>query len=804
MKARLQRGLLFLIILTVTFFGGDPQALSADRKEVTIGFIGDGPPAGRLDLNADVFKREILEVTRAEFDVRFPPEKHVFADWTEEGINRAIDSLLDDPDVDIIITLGSISSNEICQRRVFPKPVIAPIIIDVELQGLPFERGASGVKNLSYITSFKKAGRDIKLFQRMVPFTQLSVIADRLLLETFPRIAEEAKKIGRENQAELSLIPATDSADHVLKSLSPETEAVFLASLVRFTPSEFKRLVAGLIEKRLPTFSLYGRQEVEEGILASVSPSSDFTRLARRVALNVQRILIGEDPGTFQVGLLYGQNLTINMATARAIGYSPPFDVLIEAERINEKVAEGARKISLSAAVKEAVEANLDLAASDREVAAGRQEVRIAKSVLFPQLEISAVGAVIDDDRARASLGTRAERTLAGSATLTQLIYSDDAWSNFGVSRSVQMSREEERERLRLDISLESSLNYLNLLKTITIEDIQEENLKVTKSNLELARFRQVIGYSGPSDVYRWESELANDRIEVLQAIAQRRVSEIALNRVLHRPLEEEVVTEETSVYDPELIISEERLFDYVDNPDDFGIFRNFVVQEGILAAPELRSIDAAIAAEQRILLAAKRAFWIPTFSLQADVTQTLSEEGEGSDPSLTGVLPVSLPRADDTDWTISVLATFPLLEGGAKRAELKRSTEELARLRLDRMATVERVEERIRATLQVAGASYTSIRLSRDAAVAARKNLEIITDSYSQGAVGILELLDAQNASLVADLQAANAVTDFMIAFMNVQRAQGRFDFFQTPEEREDWFRRLDEFFLREKALKN
>ncbi|NIS75133.1 MAG: TolC family protein [Deltaproteobacteria bacterium] len=801
MKNRMPAISIFLLCFGVIFFPGFEGAYSEALPVVRIGLIGDGPSAGRLDLNAQVFMKEILEVTRNEFDVRFPREKTLFADMTREGINQAIDRLLQDPEVDIVITLGSVASSEICKRGALQKPVIAPIVIDVELQGLPIVRGTSGVKNLSYITSFKKAGRDVKIFRGMVPFSRLTVLIDRLLMETFPKVREIAEKISRENAIEISIVPATDSAETVLAALGPETEAVFLSPLVRFTPVEFDHLVNGLIEKGLPSFSLWGKTEVEQGVLAAVSPKSDITRLARRVALNVQRILIGEDPATFQVALFQGLHLSINMATARSIGYSPDWNTLTEADLINEEVPDIPRRVTLESAVNEALAANLDLAAANREVAAGEEEVRISRSVMFPQVDLSVLGVIIDDDRAGASLGSQAERTLSGSATLTQLIYSEDARSNYDVRRSIQAGREQERTRVLLDIIFEAAVDYLNLLKAKTIEGIQKENLKVTRSNLELARFRESIGYSGPSDVFRWESEIATDRIAVLNAGTQRRVAEIALNRVLNRPLEEQFATEETDIYDPSHIIGEGRLDKYIDNPENFSIFRDFIVREGLEASPELKNVNASISAQRRILLRAKRAVWLPVISLQADITQIFSEGGEGSDASLGALLPVSIPEADDTEWSISALASFPLFEGGAKKAEINRSIEELGRLKLERASAAERVEERIRSALHVARTAFTTIEFSNDAARAARKNLELITDSYSRGVVGIIDLLDAQTASLVADLEAANAATDFLIALMNAQRAAGGFDLLMTAEEREDWFRRLEAFFHKAKS---
>jgi outer membrane protein TolC len=70
------------------------------------------------------------------------------------------------------------------------------------------------------------------------------------------------------------------------------------------------------------------------------------------------------------------------------------------------------------------------------------------------------------------------------------------------------------------------------------------------------------------------------------------------------------------------------------------------------------------------------------------------------------------------------------------------------------------------------------------------------VTDQYSRGLVSIVDLLDAQNSALRADQDAENAVYNFLIDWMDVQRAAGRFDFLITPEQREEYFQKLEEFF--------
>jgi outer membrane protein TolC len=69
------------------------------------------------------------------------------------------------------------------------------------------------------------------------------------------------------------------------------------------------------------------------------------------------------------------------------------------------------------------------------------------------------------------------------------------------------------------------------------------------------------------------------------------------------------------------------------------------------------------------------------------------------------------------------------------------------------------------------------------------------VGDAYSRGTVSIIDLLDAQNAALVADQVAANAVYDFLIDLIEVQRASGQLDFLRTPAERSAWLERAETY---------
>ncbi len=777
--------------LILIFCPGEGFARQDQPPSVTVGIVTGGSYPRHANLTQMV-RDEIVRLVSIDVEIRVPADKTAEGDWTVSGIDAAIDRLLGDSEVDLVVTLGPIASHLAAQRRDLTKPVVASLIIDATAQGLPQEGPGTGVPNLHYLVAVHSQ-RIMPAFREIASFNRVALLFNEALLDIMPDLSARVRTATTELSVDPVAVPVGADVGEALTGIASDVEAVFVLPLMQFTDEEFARLATGLIQRQLPSFSWFGPAEVQAGILATRTPDTFTQQLARRIALSIQRIVGGEDAATIPVAFVAQERLAINVATARAIGAYPTWKLLTEADLIADEMRTQGRQLSLDQAVREAVDANLELAARDRAVAAGAEDVNLAKSILLPQVDVSADWSVIDPDRAEASLGLLPQREFSGSANFSQVLFAEPTWANYSAQRSVQESRVHDRETLRLDIALDAAVAYLDVLRAKTLERIERDNLGLSRANLQTAELRVSVGAATLSEVYRWETQIAGNRQAVIDATAQRKLTEIELNRVLHRPLEEAFETVETDLDDPFLFSSQERLYPYIDNPWSFEVFRQFMAREALEASPELRAMRSLLSASGRVLQSTERSFWVPTFSLNAGLKNTFATGGAGSDPGAT--IP-GLTPANDLNWSFGFRLSYPLFTGSSRFAERAQAVDELARLEFERDAVAERVEQRVRASLHQMGASYAGIDLSTDAANAAHNNYDLVLTAYTTGLASILDLLDAQNAALSADGVAANAVYDFLIDLMRMQRAAGRIGTSRAADESQAFFQRLEAFF--------
>ncbi|MCH7894271.1 MAG: TolC family protein [Proteobacteria bacterium] len=759
-------------------------------RDVVVGVLGDGLQT-RAVIPVELLQKEFSDLMQPEFNVRMPADKQLNGGWTVDGVRSALDELLNDPEVEVIIANGVVASHLAGHWGKLKKPVIAPIVIDAKLQGFAEPREALR-SNFVYLSSFHSVDDDLSLIRNAVPFSHLVVLVQRVTLEGVPAIQAMTERLRQNRDFEVSVIAVEDSVDDLIGQIPKETDMVYVAPLFRLDDQQMRYLAQRLIARKIPSFSLLGKLEVEMGLMMSATGlTTDHTRLARRIALTLQALLLHEADPAPRSPDIGASRLVINMATARAIGVLPRWAVLTGAEKLFDNEYDNARPLTLLGAMQGAMQHNLDLKAARFDIDVAEARVKEARGALLPQLSVSATGIQLNEEQASPLF--RSETTLSAEFEASQLIYSDDASAALAISRYLRDSSDLVFKSRALDTLQAGAVSYLELLSANAVEQVRQSNLEVTRLNLELAKARAAIGFSGRSDVLRWESQIAADMQDLLAAEAARRAAAIEVSRVMHLPQNFGFITADPGLDQAMSQVQDERFQTFVGNPVVWDVFQKFVVASALELSPELQAARNLVLAQERQVLADKRDFYVPDISLRGTSSHVIDRGGIGSDSNPASML--GIDRADD-NWTVLLEARLPIFSGGARKAILAQSRHEARKFKVQEAAVAEAVEARVRTMLQLARQSYASIELSQNAAAAARGSLALVTDSYSRGAVSITDLIDAQNAALSAGLDAAVSLYSFVIDFMNLLRAQSNFELIMDPLAWQEWLNALEQYY--------
>ena len=761
---------------------------SSAAETIHVGVLLDGP-VKREYVPLDQIISEIRDLNKDDFTIEFPDDKIKHGNWQVAQIRDELLNLLNDPNIDLIITNGILGSQQAAQIKNLKKPVIATVVADRLLQRLPYkESGVSGKSNYVYISDDRTVGNDLRKFHELVEFDHLGIIVDKLFLDSLPELKNITEGAQSELGFKLTFIPVSNHLGSALGKMPSDIDAMYVPPLLRFGREEFQKFAQKLITIKMPSYSLMGRDELKMGILATSSGRDrDTIRYARRIALLMQSILLGENAANLKVALAQPEKLAINMQTAREIGFSPNWRFLETADLLYEDYLQNQTLLTLTQAIEEAVNSNLSLQVDRLDLELAKDSVTNSRSALLPQLNIGTGITQIGEDQAELQ---GSERSADGSLNFSQTIYSESQRSGYAVAKLLQQAENANLQSSILNIISNTATSYLQLLSAEATEEVRKSNVKVTETNLELAEARLRIGSSDRSEVLRWRSQIATDRRNLYSAEATREQAGISLNQLLHKPLSEPIGVTDDGISDQLSILESEKFTRFFDNPRSFEVFTEFEVERAIDNAPELKRSKHIIASNERALKAAKRSYYVPDVNLNARYGENFDRSGTSS----------SNPILLDDEWSVGVEASLPIFTGGALKSEISRTRNTLLQNQYNNKNLQEQIETRVRSSLKQAKGSYPAIRLANDAAEAAEENLSLVIDSYSQGAVSITDLIDAQDASLEANLAAVNAQYQFMIDWIEVQRSIANFDVLLEPNGFENWYQALNEYYATKK----
>ena len=731
----------------------------------------------------ELLKSEIRTLLSQQFELVF--NEFSFDDLNQKEAGGIEELFVASPDA--LITLGFNSSAELQNRVNYPIPCIAGISIERS------DRVTSGISNFTYVQSPFSIERDFEVFRSIYDFRKLGVFIrpdSKALLDPYLRSLVDG--------FELEVIEVSDDPMSDLKNLSPDIDALyFLPFFIEDSETELS-FIREINRRKIPSFSLIGREDVEKGILASISPSDYIGLYARRIALNVMKILEGKDPKDFPVQITgLEDDFVINMTTMQMIEIYPSFEVLSQASYVGLHPEIG-DNYTLKAAIAQALEQNLNLHVAQGNVDAQSTEIKIARANLFPDLSASTTLAAIDNSTAeqlKLANQLTPQTEWSGNIGLRQLLYSQQALANVSIQNSLLKSEEAGLETQQLDLILDVCTSYLQYLQARANLSIQNNNVQTTLKNLNIAKTREKIGSSSRADVYGFEAQLAIDKTGLNDAQTAVRNATTVFNQLLNRPLDRPFVLDELPSIEGIIFLSDSRVSERINNQFDFLEFAEFLVDHARRNAPELDQLRWLLQAQESSLGINQKSLYQPELALQGTMTQTLGRYGTKVEDEAFELLGIDPYRPT---WNLGVNASLPIFQGNLRRNKIQRDKILIDQLEANREFLEQNIETRIRISLENLGNSYNDIQYTQQAEESSLLYLGVIQDLYKEGTSNIVTLLDAQSNALSSQLSAVSSYYQFLIDALTIERLYNNMYILLTDDERDKFINEYFAFILK------
>ncbi len=709
-------------------------------------------------------------------------------DFNVENAQLNYDAVVEQ--ADIILAFGLINNLVLLQKENFEKPTLVFGAVNNDFIQLPENKSTSEVHNLSYLITPSSYTGDLDAFSAISNFNNVAIMLDEVVINKLP-VANIFDNYFESKNVKYQLFTIENISD--FETNASNFDAVYVAGGFHLSDQQFKNLVNAINTNKLPSFSAIGKTDVERGLLASNKPDSNIGQFFRRIALNVEAIISGINPSNLPLFIDVKENLTINYTTARAIDFPIRYSVLANADIIGGSEDQTSdASLSIIDIMNTVVSKNLSLEAERKSVELSGEDVNTAKSAFLPSLEAGASAIYIDPKVAEISNGSNPEFSTAGNLTFQQLIYNEGAKANVDIQKSLNEAQKETYNAAELDALLNASVAYFNALLLKTNVNIQNQNLQVTKQNLEIAEQNYEAGASGKGDVLRLKSQQAQNTQSLIDAGNDLRQAFNAINQLMNQPISTKI-----DVLDAEISsgvfknYKYQELFNLLDDPKLQESLVAFLVEEAKKNAPELKSLDHNYDAIQRTYKLSDKGRFVPSIALQGQYNLEMSRSGLGSS------FPSGFPIPPDGNYNVGLNVSIPIFNQNTNNINRQISQIQSDQLTIQKENLNLNIEKNVNDIVLDMVGRIANIEISKVALESAEESLELTQNAYQEGAVPVIQLIDAQTNFLQAQLAQATANYNYLLTSIQLERIIGYFFLSHSEQENNALMNRARQFIL-------
>ena len=711
------------------------------KKQVNLGFFEGGRCLAH-DIVRDEFTHQLELMVPPDVEVITIPQGYMCAEWKRDSCRILAKEMAQLEAVDIIVAMGPWVVEDLLAAGC-SKPILAMHRVDPYAEGLLNTQGRPVVENLTVQQRPKQIARDIDALLRLTNVKRLGVLY-------FPtgdeqdKIMAQLTALGQRYQFEI--VPGegydTNGAYAFFKAysqLSKKVDAVYIFPMWAMDGIKVREFFKMTKRDKIPTFVWEGAYDVQRGALASNSGYSVIPE-ARFAVNKLLQIVEGATPADLQVVFDIPPGLTINETTAKQCRVDIPATLEREAQLIKADPTEESRLFTIGEALQCAIDANPSYLARQDALAAAIEVARQTRSDYLPHLYAEFSATHIDGDN------TSTENDYVSTVNLSQTLFSLETIRKIKAANIQREISEIDLKQSQLDLELAGTLAFLGYREAMEKVALYAEDRNRVNRFLELAFTRRETEGGSERDVTRWDQERYQAAIRVSQSENELTSAGVLLNSLLNFPGHGELTLDTASFSMQMMIRDYNRLYPHFDSKPTRSILADSLVSEAMLTNPTLDGHRVRINLQEK-LLSANRARFFPTVGLRASYNY-VDRDFES---------PFATPYYFD-GWHARAEVKLPLFLGGDRFREAGKQKALLSQQEYLRDGTsleimrdvLNRFDKLMTLAADMPGyARAWNLSLTQ---------LEQVIAEYEAGKLPLLDVLDAEQNSIKANLAAIDA----------------------------------------------
>ena len=316
-----------------------------------LGWLAEQPLPEEGDRDTRALWEWLVANASSEY-LEFIDDGFYSASWNEAERARTrgevLDRLRERDDVDLLIAMGTWAGKDMATNE-HDVPTIVMSTSDPIGSGIIKSAEDSGLPHVHARVDPHRYERQVRVFHDIIGFNRLGVAYENssvgrtyAAIDTVEKVAEErgfdvVRCYTQSDTADRSA--AAESVVSCFDFLSKNADAIYVTVQGGVNGDSIPELVRMANERRVPTFSQLGSEEVRNGFLLSISRAGGFRPVGMFLAATMAKVFNGARPNQLEQVFEDAPNIAINLKTAEMVGFYLYAEVLAAADEIYREIS---------------------------------------------------------------------------------------------------------------------------------------------------------------------------------------------------------------------------------------------------------------------------------------------------------------------------------------------------------------------------------------------------------------------------------------------------------------------------------